>query len=923
MQTAIAPADQVLLQRLQSEVGPDLAMLAADLGWTLPQLQQRIQYYEEQGWLRGFHGHLIGRSLGLDITAFVMLSCQRSAQWDEISALTLTEDEVQECHTLGGEWSHLLKVCTSSTASLDQLVRRFQEWPGVVRTQSFVAMSTAKETPVLPLAMLPAFSQPAPQQALSKAAAVSTRAMNSQPPSTPAKAPQQASPAAPAVKSVPAAPASGKATSFYPAASASRVAVQEPAPPPQTASSVSMAALPALPPLSASSAGLPAMLAFPPLSSPMSMPGISDASSPSATFPAAVTSHPAQPLPVKVEIPSIKQATTPAKETKADAPKAEAPAAKQEPKAPATTEAAKAVVASDPLPPRDPLASVSAAVDVLLPSIEIDVINELDIATRNASNPQNANVISSPANETKVEEKVSEASSVKSEEPSSTDSASKAAEEKVSASDPKSNEKATASTEVKEEIVVVAEASEKVASAKEASAVESPASEKAEDAKEKVEDKSSTKSFSDRLALLKRKRQVAQQEDVAVAVAVATSEPIEMVDATLKQEEPAASTESAPLVEDVSDKAVEMTTHVVEAPMKIESPPDYVAMSSASMEVAAVDMTLHSDHPASVDEGDVYLSESTHSAGSLDEQLDSLPSHQGDDVDDQEPGTLVASAPQVPAQGPASVDSTNPGTPLSALRSVWLHEPLQKIDEETDEDPTFEVMIETLEVDELRMVEVLGTVKRMFWSKLRDLSRQCSNENVIAFLHSLDLSPVRMAIRETSQEVVEAIADVYAQRLDEVADARQLDVSVQVQYILDQERRERILGDIRTPFREFVERLERLDQARDEMLLLLNDQISAQLSQQKPLLAAELLGKLGSFEEPGGIEMAWSLWLEALKRAMTLYQEEAPEESAQLVEAMEQFISQFEPTYSAILNRILEIWTDKLLPPLEDLMAQV
>ncbi len=229
-------------------------------------------------------------------------------------------------------------------------------------------------------------------------------------------------------------------------------------------------------------------------------------------------------------------------------------------------------------------------------------------------------------------------------------------------------------------------------------------------------------------------------------------------------------------------------------------------------------------------------------------------------------------------------------------------------------------MIESLEVDELRMVEVLSAVKRMFWSKLRDLSSQCSNENVIAFLHSLDLSPIRMTLRETAQQVVEEIAEVYAQKLDEIADARQLDVASRVPYILDPERRDRIASDIRTPFREFVERLERLDQARDSMLLLLNDQISAQLSRQKPLLSASLLHKLQRAEEPRSIETAWALWLEALKRAMTLYQAEAPEETAQMVLALEQFISQFEPTYSAILNRILEIWTDKLLPPLEALI---
>jgi len=367
------------------------------------------------------------------------------------------------------------------------------------------------------------------------------------------------------------------------------------------------------------------------------------------------------------------------------------------------------------------------------------------------------------------------------------------------------------------------------------------------------------------------------------------------------------------------------------------------SVSSASRSSDAVPIVSQSSLPSaspstqSAEIGGVSISAHSQGSVSMDDQIASLPSAFANEAGDHEPSTLVAPAPALPPhESPSetrqdlssieppplpSVDSTNPGVLLSSVdASAWLTQGPTEPNAWTDEDPTFEVMIETLEVDELRMVEVLSAVKRMFWSKLRDLSSQCSNENVIAFLHSLDLSPIRMTLRETAQQVVDEIAEVYAQKLDEIADARQLDLASRVPYILDQERRDRITSDIRTPFREFVERLERLDQARDGMLLLLNDQISAQLSRQKPLLSASLLHKLQRVEEPRSIETAWALWLEALKRAMTLYQAEAPDETTQIVLALEQFISQFEPTYSAILNRILEIWTDKLLPPLEALI---
>ncbi len=153
-ETVITSADQDLLQRLQNEIEPDLDALAVDLGMPLPHLQQRLRFFEDQGWLRGFCGQLFGRALGFDVTAFVLLTCQHSTLWDEISARTLTEEEIQECHTLGGEWTHLLKIQTPSTASLDALVHRIQEWPAVIRTQNLVVMATAKQSTVLPLALL-------------------------------------------------------------------------------------------------------------------------------------------------------------------------------------------------------------------------------------------------------------------------------------------------------------------------------------------------------------------------------------------------------------------------------------------------------------------------------------------------------------------------------------------------------------------------------------------------------------------------------------------------------------------------------------------------------------------------------------------------------------------------------------------------
>ena len=55
-------------------------------------------------------------------------------------------DDVLECHAITGEGTHLLKVRTSNTASLEKLLSRIQAWSGVVSTRTDLVLSTAKET---------------------------------------------------------------------------------------------------------------------------------------------------------------------------------------------------------------------------------------------------------------------------------------------------------------------------------------------------------------------------------------------------------------------------------------------------------------------------------------------------------------------------------------------------------------------------------------------------------------------------------------------------------------------------------------------------------------------------------------------------------------------------------------------------------
>ena len=51
-----------------------------------------------------------------------------------------------ECHSVTGEGSHLLKIRLKTSTDLESLLSEIQGWPGVVRTHTWVVLSSFKES---------------------------------------------------------------------------------------------------------------------------------------------------------------------------------------------------------------------------------------------------------------------------------------------------------------------------------------------------------------------------------------------------------------------------------------------------------------------------------------------------------------------------------------------------------------------------------------------------------------------------------------------------------------------------------------------------------------------------------------------------------------------------------------------------------
>lgn len=145
MRNKLDAIDIEILRILQTNGRTKRGDLAERVGLSISSASDRLRKLEEMGIIRGYQALLNPRLLGVEVTAFIAVSTDSSKKFQKIIEQALECEEVIECHAITGEGSHLLKVRTKNTDSLERLLSHIQSWPGVTNTRTSVVLSSPKE----------------------------------------------------------------------------------------------------------------------------------------------------------------------------------------------------------------------------------------------------------------------------------------------------------------------------------------------------------------------------------------------------------------------------------------------------------------------------------------------------------------------------------------------------------------------------------------------------------------------------------------------------------------------------------------------------------------------------------------------------------------------------------------------------------
>lgn len=145
-----------LLEMLQEHGRTSQHDLAQAVGLSSPAVAERLRKLEERGIIRHYTVLVDPRRVGRDVTAFIFVGINGSHHYPAFRQNVARHPEVLECHSVTGQGSHLLKIRTDSTSTLEGLLAEIQAWPGVQWTTTSIVLSTIKETSALSLGPRPA-----------------------------------------------------------------------------------------------------------------------------------------------------------------------------------------------------------------------------------------------------------------------------------------------------------------------------------------------------------------------------------------------------------------------------------------------------------------------------------------------------------------------------------------------------------------------------------------------------------------------------------------------------------------------------------------------------------------------------------------------------------------------------------------------
>ncbi|MEQ8858832.1 MAG: Lrp/AsnC family transcriptional regulator [Pseudomonadales bacterium] len=145
--------ERQILRLLQSDGRMSNVALAEQVGLSESPCFRRVKQLENSGLIKGYAAVVDQRLLGLEVTAFVLVTMEKQpdAATQAFIAEVQAEEHIVECYATSGSHDYLMKVVARSIDHFSELcMQRILKFPGVMHVESSFSLKEIKHSRVLP-----------------------------------------------------------------------------------------------------------------------------------------------------------------------------------------------------------------------------------------------------------------------------------------------------------------------------------------------------------------------------------------------------------------------------------------------------------------------------------------------------------------------------------------------------------------------------------------------------------------------------------------------------------------------------------------------------------------------------------------------------------------------------------------------------
>lgn len=138
--------DFALLDALQQNASQRLEDLARLVKLAPSSVHERLRRLQREGVIRRWTVDVDAAALGLGVVAFIGIRATRPCS--ELLDAIRKIPSIEECHSVAGDLSMILKVRVMNTAALLGLSEHLRQIPGIEQTETTIVLKTQIDRPI-------------------------------------------------------------------------------------------------------------------------------------------------------------------------------------------------------------------------------------------------------------------------------------------------------------------------------------------------------------------------------------------------------------------------------------------------------------------------------------------------------------------------------------------------------------------------------------------------------------------------------------------------------------------------------------------------------------------------------------------------------------------------------------------------------